>query len=84
MTGWDDVVGKAAAVQRLRSMQIPVTALRSAAGLVESCDAGRAAGLGCGCGSVGDDVAAAVAVVDGAAASAGVAAGVGAGSSAMR
>lgn len=63
-------------------MQILETGQRSAAGWVGSCDAGKAAGSGCGSGSVGDGVAAVA--VDGAAATVGAAAGVGAGSSVTR
>lgn len=75
-TGWTDVVATAADGQRRRSRQILERGQKFAAGWVGSCDAGRAAGSGCGSG--GDGVAAAA--VDGAAASAGAAASVGAGS----
>lgn len=71
------------AVRRQRSTQTQETGRRSDAGWVGSCDAGKAAGSGCG--FVGDGaVAADVAAVDGVAVSVGVAAGVGAGNSAMR
>lgn len=92
-TGSAGVAGTAAAVRRWRSTPNPGTARTSAAGWAGLCDAGVAAGSGCGDGFVGDGggVAAAVAAADvavaaagGAAASVGAAAGVGAGSSVMR
>lgn len=95
-TGWVGVAGTAAAARRWRSRWSLETGRRSAAaGWTGSCDAGMAAGSGCGNESVGDggaaaaaadDVAvvAAVAAAGGAAASVGAAAGAGAGSSVMR
>lgn len=74
-TGWTDVVATAADGQRWRNRQILERGQKFAVGWVESCDAGRTAGSGCGSG--GDGVAAAV---DGAAASAGAVASVEAGS----
>lgn len=87
MIGSAGVVETAAGVQRWRSRWNLGTVQRSAAVWMGSCDAGVAAGSGCG--SVGDDGAAAVvaaaAVADGGAAVfAGAAAGAGAGSSVMR
>lgn len=79
-TGWADVAATAADGRKWRSRQILERGQRFAAGWVGSCDAGRAAGSGCGFGGDGVAAAADVAAVDGAAASAGAAAGVGAGS----
>lgn len=77
-TGWADVAATGADGQRWRSRQILERGQKFAAGWVGSCDAGKAAGSGCGSG--GDGAAAAAAAVDGAAGSAGAAASVGAGS----
>lgn len=86
VTGLVGVVGNAAAVQKWRSRQSRGTGQRSAAGWVESCDAGTATGSEGGSGSVGDGAVAAAAAVaaGGAAATAGAAASAGAGSSVMR